>query len=158
MDILFTIVLAWLSLTYATVSTQTRSYGALMISVGAALTLLTLALTGNERVAWFTLIAGRLLFFGGFAVILTFEGARERERFRNSSWKEIIFGRVPEHLQTHKISEAMLLMQSGLISVLFAVILYVGDRKQEALSFLVIAIVFMAYLGSLGFGGEKGSE
>lgn len=157
MDIIFTIVLAWLCLTYALISTQTGSYASLMISVGAVLTLLALAFTQDEKIAWFILVAGRVLFFGGFAVILTFEGAQERARFRQSSWKEILLGRVPEHLQSRKISERIQVIQGLLLSLLFAGIFYLVDRQQEALSFLVIAIVFVAYLGVLGVKHEGSS-
>jgi hypothetical protein len=132
------------------VFTQTNSYGHLMISIGAALTLSAFLFMDNKHFAEVILVAGEVLFWGGIAITATFGGTLEKERLRTSSWKEILLGRVPEHLQMRKVSERAQVVQALLISLLFALIFYIGNRQQEALSFLVIAIVFAAYLGSLG--------
>jgi len=146
MDIVLAIGAIWVCLMAMAVFTQTRSYGYLMISLGAALTLSTFSLMDSRHVAELALIAGRVLFWGGLAVTATFGSKLEKERLRTSSWKEIFLGKVPGRLQTQKVSEEVLLVQSTIISLLFAVIFYGADRKHEALSFLVIGVVFLVYL------------
>ena len=151
MDILFTIGAVWVCLMSMAVFTQTNSYGHLMISLGAALTLSTYLYMDNKRVAELVLIAGDVFFWGGVAVIAAFGGRLEKERLRTSSWKEILLGKVPEHLQTRKISERAAVLQGALISILFAVIFYVAGDQQTALVLVVGVIVFAAYLGALAF-------
>ena len=145
-DLVFLMGAFWVCMVYTSVHIQTASYGALMISLGVVLTILTFALTSNPVVARVVLLAGEVLFWGGFAVLATFESKRERERLRSSSWKEILLGRVPEHLQTEKISENNRVLQGLFISLICVVIFYVADRQEELTTFLVIAVVYAVYL------------
>lgn len=113
--------------------TQTESYGHLMVSLGAAFTLATFLLLYYTTIGWVVLIAGRILFFGGFAVLATFERAqeRERERFRTSSWLQILVGRVPEHLQLHKITERLHVTLGSLLSLLSAALFHIAGRQPD---------------------------
>ena len=148
LDILFIIGVAWLSLIYASVFYQTRLYGALMISVGAFLNLLAFSLSHNRALVEAVLLAGQVLFWGGFAVLGTFERTLERERFRTSSWKEIFTGRVPEHLQRRKLNERSQLVGATLLCILAGAIFYSAGLYHEVITFVIIVIVFVAYLAS----------
>ena len=150
MQMLFTICAVWVCIMSAAVYSQTNSYGHLMISVGAALTLATYLFIDNSVLVELLLVAGDVLFWGGLAVVATFGRHLEKERFRTSTWQEIFLGKVPEHLQTRKISPRIQVIQGLITALLFAAIFYFGGRQQEALSFVTIAIVYAAYLGSLG--------
>ena len=158
LDLMFKMVAAWIGLNFYSVYIQTRSYGHLLVSLGVVFTFLVNLFLDSEVVGRTLLILGRILFWGGFAAVATFGGSLERERLRRSSWKEILLGRVPDQLRTQRVGEKQQVIQGMLISLLFAGIFYLAGRQHEALSFLVIGIVYTAYLGSLGFGREKGSE
>ena len=87
-------------------------------------------------------------------MLATFESKRERERLRSSSWKEILLGRVPERLQTEKISEKTRVLQGLFMSLLCVVIFYLAGKQEELTTFLVIAVVYAAYLIFLTVRGQ----
>lgn len=146
MDAILTIILVWLCLTSGNVYTQTKSYGHLIASLGAALVLSSLLLRANEHLARVIGFTGEAIFMVGLAVVWTFGGALEKERLKTSSWKEIFLGQVPEHLQIQKVSEKSQVIGGLLISLLFAVVFYLAGERQTALVFLIGVIVFAAYL------------
>jgi hypothetical protein len=146
MDAVLTIVLVWLCLTSGSVYTQTKSCGHLLASLGAALVLLSLLFKANPYLARVTGFAGEAIFMVGLAVIWTFGRVLETERLRTSSWKEILLGNVPEHLQVEKVSEKSQLIGVILISLLFAVAFYLAGDHETAFVFLIGVIVFVAYL------------
>ena len=124
MDTLFTFALGWISLIYASVFVQNRSYGALMVSVGALATMFTISLAMSREMANLLLLVGRLSFCGGVAILATFERHAEVERVRSSSWRELIMGKVPNHLQKVKILEKKRIAIGCFIAVSCAVIFF----------------------------------
>ena len=145
MDIIFTFVLGWISVIYASVFMQNKSYGALMVSLGALATMFTTSLAMSREMAYLLLLVGRVSFWGGFAVLGTFERDAEVERIRSSSWRELIMGKVPNELQKVKVSEKKRIAIGCFISVSCAIIFFLAGSIPFATNLLVIAVVFGCY-------------
>jgi hypothetical protein len=145
MDVLFTFGVGWLAIVYGSVFVQTKSYGALMVSLGAVATVLVSSLPSMPEIANLTLVVGKLSFWGGLAILATFDRKTEAERIRTSSWGEIITGNVPAHLQKTQMSQRARFVAVLLFSGLFAGVFFVMGNTQMAAVFLIIGLVFASY-------------
>jgi cytochrome c biogenesis protein CcdA len=151
MDLIFKVCVTWLCLRSLAIYTQAKSYGHLMVFLGATFTLLTFLLLHHSFIGWVILIAGGALFWAGMATLATFEREEERERFRSSSWREILLGRVPERLQKQRITETRQVAEGLIISLVFALLFYQSGDRPLSLFLVVIGIVYAFYL----LGGRK---
>jgi hypothetical protein len=145
MDIVFTVLLGWFCISYASVCFQTKSYGAFFVFLGALATLFAMRLTIYRELAKILLLIGRVSFWGGLAILATFERDREIERLRNSSWASILLGRVPEHQRKEPLLGAVTIGCS--VSTLLALFFFTIGDNSGAISCAVIALVFGVYEG-----------
>ena len=146
MDIVLKVCVTWLCLRSLAIYTQAKSYGHLMVFLGAALTILTFSLLHHSSIGWVILISGGSLFWAGMATLATFERDEERERFRSSSWREILLGRVPERLQKQQITETRQVAEGLIICLVFALLFYQAGDYPLSLALVVIGIVYAFYL------------
>lgn len=146
LEIIFIIGVAWFMLMYLSVFAQTKSYGHLITSLGAALTLSSSLFSNSQDIAQLISSLGKILFFGGLAIVGTFGRRLEMERLRASTWNEILRGIVPKHLQSNKLSETNQVILGAFLSLLFGLITYLSGHREAAMIFVIIATVFVLYI------------
>lgn len=152
MDLLLEIMIAWFFVTYYLVYVKTGGWYYLLISLGAALNFLYFVVSGNWEFAGLLVLLGSTLFFVGLASTFTFGASLERERMQTSSWKDLLIGRVPEHLCRKGPTERKALAILSFVFLLSALIAFEADKLGLALNVAVIGIVVAIY--SL-FGARK---
>lgn len=145
MDLLFEIMVAWFFVIYYLIYMKTGGWYYLLTSLGAALNLLYLIVSGNWEFAGLLVLLGSTLFFVGLASTLTFGAKLERERMQASSWKELLVGRVPEHLRRQGPSERKSLTILSFVFLLSALITFEAGKPGLALDLVAIGIVTGIY-------------
>jgi hypothetical protein len=142
--VLFVIVVGWLFLTHYILYAHTGAWYHLLILLGAALSFSYFFARSRWDLAGLLILLGSILLSAGVVSILTFGANRELERLRASSWKDILFGGVPQHLRTGSIDRRNGILLCSL-SLLFAFVLFKGGHVSGALNLAVIGVVAALY-------------
>ncbi len=153
MDVLFVIVVGWLLLTHCVLYAERGVWYYLVTLSGAALSFSYLFVRDTWEFAGLLILIGPILLFTGLASTVTFGASGELERIQASSWKELVFGIVPEHLRRGSIEKRNGILLSSL-SLLFAFMLFKGGNIAGALNLAVIGLVAAIY--SFWQGRRKG--
>ena len=142
---IFIVFIAWLSISGLSVYVHTRTLGHLMIGVGATL-LMSSFLLLESWLLYPVAMAGKIIAISGFVVLFTFDRDLEHSRIRESTWLEILIGRVPSSLSKHDVGERNQGLLSLLLSFGFAVIFYVSGRHELSFLFLSVSLVYGIYI------------
>jgi len=143
--VVFVMVVGWVFLTQYGLYVETGVWYYLVTLLGAALSLSYLFVRDTWEFAGLLVLIGPILFVAGIASTVTFGANRELERIQVSSWKDILFGSVPEHFRKRPTERRNGILLSSL-SFLFAFIVYQGGWLAIALNFAVIGVVAAIYL------------
>jgi hypothetical protein len=144
MDILFVIVVGWLFLTHYVLYAESGVWYYLVTLLGAALSFSYFFVRDSWEFAGLLILIGPILLIAGLASTVTFGANRELARIQASSWKDLLFGIVPEHLRKGSAERrnGILLLS---LSFLFALVVFQGGRLATALNIAVIGVVAAIY-------------
>lgn len=144
MNIVFLIVVGWLLFTNAGLYVGSGIWYYLIILLGAALSFSYGFVRDVWEFAGLLILIGPILIAAGAASAFTFGAKRELERVQASSWIELVFGIVPQHLRTGSIDTRNGIVLSSL-GLFFALMLFVGGNVAGAINLAVLGVVAAFY-------------